>query len=998
MKNRKLISKVSFVVACLLGMGGLTIMASASNKEVLQAEAIDSSDGVAVTNVIDFTNTTTGVGENSAFQWSGIGEVYKNGSIQWFTIPSGTTKAIFNFNKHTTYATLAYKYVLTVKYQVVGTGTGPVNLRVYDDFGEISYNELTNVDTTYNFSNVPITPGVNRTAITFEFTKPESSVIKILSSFSIQVFYSDTKNYKASITKGTGISAVKVSNANDGTGLVNSGTYLYKGAVYGYAYLDEGYAPQSTWTLISDNLYRVGSLTIDSANVNFGTINAVVPETTISFDQQGGIGGATGNVIAHSGLNMPSLSGFSAPTKTGYIFTGYFDEIEGGNKYYNNDLTSAKKWNKADSEATLYAQWEIVTTPLTFDQNGGTGGASTSTPATYGQEMPTLTGTAPTKNNYTFLGYFDASNGGTKYYNADLTSAKNWDKETTNETTLYAQYKLNGTTITLDKQGGTGGSDDASGVKDQVLPDITIPTKAGYTFNGYYEQTGGQGQQYYGNNGKSSFTWTSEAVAATIYASWTIKPAVQAAIDKINAIGEVNYPGSKAKIEAARNAYDNLATEDKEAVSNRSTLFDDETLYESLMIQGVDKVKDLIDDIGTVVYPDSKDDIDAARNGYDALTEEQKALVTNYNTLTEAEKTYKDLEDQAQANATIDLINEIGTVEYKETCKAKIDAARTAYDALSTEGKALVTNYQKLTDAEAQYKYLADIEEVKALINNIGKVELTEACKAKIEAANNAYKALTEEQKELITNKKVLFDAIELYDILAHQPEVKENGVEVKGKDGELIPVNVNIKVEVKTTIQAQEGTVEYEKIQNMLASNEKIAGVYDVKLIRTIDGKEEVIQPSDIKEGMVISVEITLPDGLLVEGLKVLHIHNENDITFIENYSIEGNKLTFDTDRLSEFAFVTLNPNARNGLPAWAIVLIIIGGLLLTCCLLLVVLYLLKPVYYVDYSSKEVRKAIKIKKHHNEVLMLNTKLKKIRRNEVDVYESKEEALEALKK
>ena len=89
-------------------------------------------------------------------------------------------------------------------------------------------------------------------------------------------------------------------------------------------------------------------------------------------------------------------------------------------------------------------------------------------------------------------------------------------------------------------------------------------------------------------------------------------------------------------------------------------------------------------------------------------------------------------------------------------------------------------------------------------------------------------------------------------------------------------------------------------------------------RFIQTINGVETQIQPSDIKEGMIIVVEITLPDGFEAEGLKILHIHSENDISYIENFKVEGNKVVFETDRLSEFAFVV-----PGGMPGWAIALI---------------------------------------------------------------------------
>lgn len=59
------------------------------------------------------------------------------------------------------------------------------------------------------------------------------------------------------------------------------------------------------------------------------------------------------------------------------------------------------------------------------------------------------------------------------------------------------------------------------------------------------------------------------------------------------------------------------------------------------------------------------------------------------------------------AEATIALINGIGKVELSDTCKEKINAARAAYDALSKEEQALVKNYNILIEAEEAYNKLS---------------------------------------------------------------------------------------------------------------------------------------------------------------------------------------------------------------------------------------------------------------------------------------------------
>jgi len=65
---------------------------------------------------------------------------------------------------------------------------------------------------------------------------------------------------------------------------------------------------------------------------------------------------------------------------------------------------------------------------ISFNANGGNGGQTATLTATYGELMPALTEAAPAQEGYTFTGYFDAPTGGTKYYDADLSSVANWDK------------------------------------------------------------------------------------------------------------------------------------------------------------------------------------------------------------------------------------------------------------------------------------------------------------------------------------------------------------------------------------------------------------------------------------------------------------------------------------------------------------------------------------------------------------------------------------------
>ena len=110
-----------------------------------------------------------------------------------------------------------------------------------------------------------------------------------------------------------------------------------------------------------------------------------------------------------------------------------------------------------------------------------------------------------------------------------------------------------------------------------------------------------------------------------------------------------------------------------------------------------------IDAIGTVELSDyCKYFIEGSRAAYNALTDEQKAQVTNYSTLTNAETQWAALVAAAQpyADAVIDLINAIpNPVVYTQDCQDKIDAAQDAYDALTDGQKILVSNYETLKNA-----------------------------------------------------------------------------------------------------------------------------------------------------------------------------------------------------------------------------------------------------------------------------------------------------------
>lgn len=166
-------------------------------------------------------------------------------------------------------------------------------------------------------------------------------------------------------------------------------------------------------------------------------------------------------------------------------------------------------------------------------------------------------------------------------------------------------------------------------------------------------------------------------------------------------------------------------------------------------------VDSLIDEIGDVTL-ESKQAIETARAAYDNLTPTQKTYVTKLDTLTAAEAAYKALVDQKAADDVMEKINEIGEVTLDS--KTAIEAARAAYDALTNDQKPLVENYNVLTAAEAELarleaeaKYEADLAaaaQVDEMIKRLFPVNRYSG--PAIRMARAAYEALTEDQKALV--------------------------------------------------------------------------------------------------------------------------------------------------------------------------------------------------------------------------------------------------------
>ena len=79
--------------------------------------------------------------------------------------------------------------------------------------------------------------------------------------------------------------------------------------------------------------------------------------------------------------------------------------------------------------------------------------------------------------------------------------------------------------VTLNKNGGTGGTDSVYVTNDSAMPSITIPTRGNsngnFSFMGYWDTSSTTGgTQYYNAAGNSVRNWDKTGTSATLYARW----------------------------------------------------------------------------------------------------------------------------------------------------------------------------------------------------------------------------------------------------------------------------------------------------------------------------------------------------------------------------------------------------------------------------------------------------------------------------------------------
>lgn len=317
-------------------------------------------------------------------------------------------------------------------------------------------------------------------------------------------------------------------------------------------YLQETFGTSSTtgsWTN-----YPMGTYITQRANAMLFEYDYRPTSYSISYTLNGGTNSSSNpssyNVLYAVSLASASRTGYtfnkwtikhSVPDLTLTATSGNYNYAARYYKFQPGDVITIKI-NSATRTAGSATQFRV----LAYDFTTNTSLANAT--GTFGQSN-TLTLTIPssadgTHNNQIII--YAGLNGstanvGAKYTGITIENKTNYINKNANATfsspsdmynqlnlrnignvTATANWSANTYTVTLNQQGGSGGTTSVSIVYDTPkgsYPTITRPTKSGHSFGGYYTGTNGTGTQYYDANGNSTRAFQI-ASNTTWYAYW----------------------------------------------------------------------------------------------------------------------------------------------------------------------------------------------------------------------------------------------------------------------------------------------------------------------------------------------------------------------------------------------------------------------------------------------------------------------------------------------
>jgi len=259
-------------------------------------------------------------------------------------------------------------------------------------------------------------------------------------------------------------------------------------------------------------IMSTATVSVPGVGSGFHYLTTTAATCDIIYNSNGGTGSMPNDTVIIGSDFTLSLNEFS---RTGYRFTGWNTEANGSGMSYVDGYTF-EPWDFVD-DLTLYAQWELREYTVVLLNPGAT---STITVTWFDAELiPTAD---PLRTGYTFGGWkliYNGAAGSAGFVDGKIIDSNDLFSDLAYNDqvlgiVLAALWIPNDYTVTFDANGGEVDPTSKSVTYNRPYGELPIPTRIGYTFDGWY-----LGADFSGTAVTSS-TRVTTADDHTLYAKW----------------------------------------------------------------------------------------------------------------------------------------------------------------------------------------------------------------------------------------------------------------------------------------------------------------------------------------------------------------------------------------------------------------------------------------------------------------------------------------------
>jgi len=451
----------------------------------------------------------------------------------------------------TTSTTASTKFRPSAAATVTATFTPQTYNITYKDQGDVAFSGThgDGYPTTHTYGTATALVSPTKTGYTFggwytnsTCTTSAGSSIGATSKTADFTLYAKWTEIMHDVRVGTSSYATTSPNSWTAFGEVTGGTVSATSIATGYRF--NGWSSDKSGTFADAS--SASTTFYPAADDVFVTASIIAKTYSITLDKNGG--DSNGSTTAT--YNSNTLTSFSGAAYEGFSCDGYFTASDGGTKIINANGTlvsetvagwlSSGYWVNDGADITLYAHWTEDATYYTLTYGVGTSssGNVTVSAAKTSDESSISTGaslvsgtgvtiTATPASHYKFVGWYTST-----ACLSRVSTNNPYSFSLEENTALYAKVEKMTTTITLDANGGAGGTTSVTaehGSRD-LSSSITIPTRTGYTLAGWYTAASGGSRiilkagtttgPVAGYTDASGY-WLYEESTLTLYAHWT---------------------------------------------------------------------------------------------------------------------------------------------------------------------------------------------------------------------------------------------------------------------------------------------------------------------------------------------------------------------------------------------------------------------------------------------------------------------------------------------